>query len=109
MRCPSRTSPPPCGTSSKAPYVAAQAMSGAIPAQIIPAETYFVLGDNRNDSLDSRSWGVLPRDTVVGRARMVLWSSDARGGSGVVAAASPTPDSPQPAAASSSRFFKLIQ
>jgi signal peptidase I len=96
------------------PYVAAQAMSGTISPQIIPGDTYFVLGDNRADSLDSRSWGVLPRDAVVGRARMVLWSSSAgaesRKGRGVAATSpsivsSPTPD-PQPAMA---RFFRLIQ
>jgi len=96
------------------PYVATQAMSGAISPQIIPAGTYFVLGDNRNDSLDSRSWGVLPREAVVGRARMVLWSSEKGVGSrewGVVAAtpptatSSPTSHAPQ----STPRFFKLIQ
>jgi hypothetical protein len=80
-----------------------------ISPQIIPAETYFVLGDNRADSLDSRSWGVLPRDAVVGRARMVLWSSDGRGGSGVVAAASPTSDIRHRTPASTTRLFRLIQ
>ncbi|HEX2836017.1 MAG TPA: signal peptidase I [Thermoanaerobaculia bacterium] len=57
------------------PYVLRQAMSGAIQAQLVPADSYFVLGDNREDSLDSRSWGVIPRERIVGRARLVLWSS----------------------------------
>jgi signal peptidase I len=57
------------------PYVLRAAASGAISPQLIPAESYFVLGDNRDDSLDSRTWGVVPRVHVVGRARMVLWSS----------------------------------
>ena len=57
------------------PYVLRQAATGAIDAQIVPQESYFVLGDNRDDSLDSRSWGVVPRSMVVGRARMILWSS----------------------------------
>jgi len=56
------------------PYVAKQAASGMIAPQIIPADCYFVAGDNRDNSLDSRSWGVLPRDMIVGRARMILWS-----------------------------------
>jgi len=57
------------------PYVASQATTGAISAQIVPADSYFVLGDNRASSYDSRHWGALPRHLVVGRARMVLWSS----------------------------------
>jgi len=98
-----------CGHALSEPYVTAQAASGAIAPQIIPAGSYFVLGDNRADSLDSRSWGVLPREAVVGRARMVLWSSDGRGSSGIVAAASPTADTRQPTPASTRRLFRLIQ
>ena len=49
--------------------------AGAVVSQIIPADCYFVLGDNRANSFDSRQWGVLSRNLVVGRARMVLWSS----------------------------------
>ena len=96
------------------PYVASQATTGVISPQIIPADSYFVLGDNRTDSLDSRSWGVLPRDLVVGRARMVLWSSEVIGRpeSGVVAAApSPTTGNREPRTSQSRtvRLFKLIQ
>jgi signal peptidase I len=56
------------------PYVLRQAMTGAIEPVVIPSHCYFVLGDNREDSLDSRSWGVVPRDRVIGRARLILWS-----------------------------------
>jgi len=57
------------------PYVLRPAASGAIQAQIVPSGSYFVMGDNREVSSDSRSWGVVPREQIVGRARMILWSS----------------------------------
>jgi signal peptidase I len=57
------------------PYLARRAASGEFTAQIVPADCYFVMGDNRASSLDSRSWGVLPRFLIVGKARLVLWSS----------------------------------
>jgi signal peptidase I len=49
--------------------------AGAGRVVIVPAGCYFVVGDNRQDSFDSRNWGPLPRDLIVGRARLVLWSS----------------------------------
>jgi signal peptidase I len=57
------------------PYLLRQSATGSVAAQLVPADSYFVLGDNRDDSLDSRSWGVVPRARIVGRARLVLWSS----------------------------------
>jgi signal peptidase I len=43
---------------------------------IVPANKYFVMGDNRNNSEDSRWWGFVPRDLVIGRAMFVYWSYD---------------------------------
>lgn len=59
------------------PYLMQQGTTGAVDAQIIAHDSYFVMGDNRADSSDSRSWGVVPRARIIGRARMVLWSSSA--------------------------------
>jgi signal peptidase I len=42
----------------------------------VPSDAYFVMGDNRNNSADSRYWGFVPRDLVVGRAMFVYWSYD---------------------------------
>jgi signal peptidase I len=40
----------------------------------VPADQYFVLGDNRDSSQDSRFWGFVPRDHIKGRALFVYWS-----------------------------------
>jgi signal peptidase I len=49
---------------------------------IVPADSYFVMGDNRNNSQDSRYWGFVPRELVVGRAMFVYWSYDESAPSG---------------------------
>jgi signal peptidase I len=40
----------------------------------VPADSYFVLGDNRNDSEDSRYWGFVPREAIVGKPFLVYFS-----------------------------------
>ena len=43
---------------------------------VVPPDAYFVMGDNRDNSQDSRSWGFVKLDKIVGRATMVYWSWD---------------------------------
>ena len=43
----------------------------------VPADHYFAMGDNRDNSADSRYWGFLPRDYVKGRALVIYWSYEA--------------------------------
>jgi signal peptidase I len=41
---------------------------------IVPADHYFVMGDNRDDSSDSRYWGFVPKDNIVGRPLLIYFS-----------------------------------
>jgi signal peptidase I len=43
----------------------------------VPANQYFVMGDNRDNSQDSRYWGFLPRDYIKGNALVIYWSYEA--------------------------------
>lgn len=49
------------------PYVSDKG-NGADTTVTIPADKYFVMGDNRPESSDSRTWGLLPRENIIGRA-----------------------------------------
>ena len=44
---------------------------------VVPAENYFAMGDNRENSLDSRYWGFVPRENIIGKPLVIFWSFDA--------------------------------
>lgn len=50
----------------------------------VPDNNYFVMGDSRDHSADSRFWGFVPRELVVGRAMFVYWSCDESKGDGFI-------------------------
>jgi signal peptidase I len=47
------------------------------PPTAVPPDHYFVMGDNRDNSQDSRYWGFLPRDYIKGKALVIYWSYEA--------------------------------
>jgi signal peptidase I len=57
-------------------YVAPGARShDRLGPQTIPAGHYFVMGDRRNNSSDSRHWGLVKEDLIIGRVALRLWPS----------------------------------
>jgi signal peptidase I len=61
------------GLARREPYLYSAAPEEFGPFKV-PADSYFVMGDNRADSRDSRHWGFVPRRLVRGRAVLIYWS-----------------------------------
>ncbi len=52
---------------------------GSTPPRKLESDQYFVLGDHRNSSNDSRAWGVVPRNDIYGKAVFVYWPLEKMG------------------------------
>jgi signal peptidase I len=57
----------------KEPYLPKGTRSDDLPRQVIPAGSYFMMGDNRSASSDSRVFGPIKRSTIIGRAFVKMW------------------------------------
>jgi len=65
-RDPTAASGPVAGSTMREPWSLAQPYT-------VPADSYFVMGDNRTDSDDSRFWGTVPRADIIGEGFIVYW------------------------------------
>jgi signal peptidase I len=52
---------------------------------VVPPNSFFVMGDARDNSEDSRFWGFVPRELIIGRAMFVYWSCDRAASNGSAA------------------------
>ena len=71
------------------PYIAAPPVYQS--ELIVPEDSLFVLGDNRNNSSDSHTWGTVPMENVIGKAFFVYWPPERWGIIGHASAAGPSP------------------
>ncbi len=55
------------------PYLAGELDNDSYPLQVVPPDQYFVLGDHRNSSNDSRDWGFVPKQNIFGEAVFRYW------------------------------------
>lgn len=68
------------GVAIDEPYLSEITRTSRMDALTIPEDEYFVMGDNRRRSLDSRSFGTVSRNEIVGKAFVIIWPTSRWGG-----------------------------
>ena len=61
------------GVAQDEPYLSEQDFAGDYPETVIPTGHVFVMGDNRNNSGDSRLFGPIDTDSIIGKAFVIYW------------------------------------
>jgi signal peptidase I len=61
------------GVALKQPWTHNEPLGKSIGNVTVPANHYFMMGDNEPDSCDSRYWGTIPRSSVIGKAFVRIW------------------------------------
>lgn len=61
------------GEKKEEDYTLERVMNWDTEQTLVPEGCYYVMGDNRNDSMDSRSIGPIPEDDLIGKALFVIW------------------------------------
>ena len=59
------------GEAQEEPYLKERMISEYKPFKV-PPDSYFMMGDNRNNSFDSRYWGVVPKENLIGEGHFLL-------------------------------------
>ncbi len=61
------------GVKQEEPYTLDETMHWDTEKTVVPEDCYYVMGDNRNDSMDSRSIGSITKEDMIGKALFVIW------------------------------------
>lgn len=68
------------GVETPEPYLPAGVISRDFEPVVVPEDSYFMCGDNREHSSDSRVWGMVKKQLIIGKGQFIYWPFDRLGG-----------------------------